>query len=296
MQRKTQPPLPAGSDSTTRRKLAAAAFLLLAVTIFLYLPVRGFDFVNYDDPDYVTGNSRVRAGITADGAIWALTSQEAGNWHPLTWISHMLDCQWFGLHGGGHHQYWRSTESLFRHALDVTSGNYVALDGSGNVLRVEGRHREAIAMYEAAVRIRPWYEPTRVHLASALLADNRPDASIAEAKEALSLNPADPEAYVDRGAALMRLNRFADAERDYREAVSLKPGDAVAHSGLGMALTEQGRTAEGLDQLREAVGIDPGYANGHYNLGRIFGILGRTSEAIGEFAAAVQLEPMRSAF
>lgn len=76
---------------------------MLLVTFFLYAPVRGYDFVNYDDPDYVTANPMVQGGVTQAGLHWAFTQSYAFNWHPLTWISHMLDCQWFGLDAGRHH-------------------------------------------------------------------------------------------------------------------------------------------------------------------------------------------------
>src|ERR1700730_16560087 len=69
---------------------------LLAITLAVYAPVRGFDFVNFDDPDYVTGNLHVRYGLTAQGIRWAFTSGEFANWFPVTWLSHMLDSQLFG--------------------------------------------------------------------------------------------------------------------------------------------------------------------------------------------------------
>ena len=77
--------------------------VLCAVTLAAYAPVHRFAFVNYDDPDYVTANFHVRAGITGEGLKWALGSRDAANWFPLTWLSHMLDCQVFGLEAGWHH-------------------------------------------------------------------------------------------------------------------------------------------------------------------------------------------------
>lgn len=81
-------------------------FVLLALallTLVLYLPVRQHAFVLYDDPEYITENPHVRAGITLAGVQWALTTFHAANWHPLTWLSHMLDCELFGLESGAHH-------------------------------------------------------------------------------------------------------------------------------------------------------------------------------------------------
>jgi protein O-mannosyl-transferase len=77
--------------------------LLILATVAVYSQVLHFDFVNFDDPDYITNNSHVRQGITADGIVWALTSTEAANWFPVTRLSHMLDAQLFGLSGGWHH-------------------------------------------------------------------------------------------------------------------------------------------------------------------------------------------------
>jgi Flp pilus assembly protein TadD len=79
------------------------ALLLALLTLLLYLPVREFGFVVYDDPEYVTDNSVVQAGLTADGIRWAFTTRHVGNWHPLTWLSHQLDCELFGLQAGAHH-------------------------------------------------------------------------------------------------------------------------------------------------------------------------------------------------
>jgi protein O-mannosyl-transferase len=77
--------------------------ILLIGTLAIYWPATSFDFVNYDDPDYVTNNPHVQGGVTTKGVAWAFHSIEAFNWHPVTWISHMLDCQIYGLRAGGHH-------------------------------------------------------------------------------------------------------------------------------------------------------------------------------------------------
>lgn len=75
----------------------------MSAVLLLYWTTVRHDFVNYDDGDYVTGNQHVQEGITWQGLLWAFTTGHASNWHPLTWISHMLDCQLFGLNPGLHH-------------------------------------------------------------------------------------------------------------------------------------------------------------------------------------------------
>lgn len=76
---------------------------LVAVIIIAFGPVRKNGFVNYDDRLYITTNPYLIKGITTDSLIWAFTKPYASNWHPLTWLSHMLDCEIYGLNPAGHH-------------------------------------------------------------------------------------------------------------------------------------------------------------------------------------------------
>jgi hypothetical protein len=76
---------------------------LVLATIIAYQPVCNNRFVNYDDDKYVTNNANIKNGLTSQSLLWAFTSQDASNWHPLTWISHILDFQLFGLSPLGHH-------------------------------------------------------------------------------------------------------------------------------------------------------------------------------------------------
>jgi tetratricopeptide (TPR) repeat protein len=94
---KAPPPRqPAGADW-------GISLALLLATLAIYAQTARFDFVNFDDPDYVTRNAHVRAGWTAEALRWAFTSREAANWFPLTRLSHLLDAQIFGLASGPHH-------------------------------------------------------------------------------------------------------------------------------------------------------------------------------------------------
>ena len=86
------------------RGVLLIGLLLAAVTLILYWPVQSFDFVNFDDDIYVTDNRQVQRGLSMEGLRWAFTTFHAGNWHPLTWISHMTDVEAYGLDAGGHHR------------------------------------------------------------------------------------------------------------------------------------------------------------------------------------------------
>ena len=76
---------------------------LVAAGAFVYAPVRHHEFVNFDDPQYVSQNPDVTGGLNGRAVAWALATGHAGNWHPLTWLSHLLDVEWFGLDAGKHH-------------------------------------------------------------------------------------------------------------------------------------------------------------------------------------------------
>jgi len=95
---------PGVRESATREKWAfALAFLLVVTTVALYHPVKRFPFITFDDRDYVTRNFQIQSGLDWDTVQWAFTTFYASNWHPLTWLSHALDCQLFHLNPAGHH-------------------------------------------------------------------------------------------------------------------------------------------------------------------------------------------------
>src|SRR5580698_6337791 len=85
-------------DTTT-----VIALVLALVTLGLYAPVLSHAFIDFDDDLYVTANPIVQQGWTGPGFVWAWTTGHAANWHPLTWLSHMTDCEFFGLNAAGHH-------------------------------------------------------------------------------------------------------------------------------------------------------------------------------------------------
>ena len=91
-----------GGMRSVRTNLVCFTILTL-ITVFVYAPVRHYGFVNFDDTEYITHNAVVTAGLTWRGIHWAFTTGYQSNWHPLTWVSHMLDVQLFGVNAGRHH-------------------------------------------------------------------------------------------------------------------------------------------------------------------------------------------------
>jgi len=80
------------NSKTDHRLVVLISLCLVTVIICVYLQTMSFDFVGYDDELYVTENLHVQKGISLEGIKWAFTSFHSANWHPLTWLSHMLDC------------------------------------------------------------------------------------------------------------------------------------------------------------------------------------------------------------
>ena len=104
----------------------ALGLLLVVATVALYYPVSGHPFVNYDDNVYVTDNAQVKSGLNWDTVQWAFTTTEAGNWHPLTWLSHAFDYQLFQADPAGHHN-----TNLLLHVLNALLLFWVLREATG---------------------------------------------------------------------------------------------------------------------------------------------------------------------
>ena len=77
---------------------------VLAIAVLgVFWRVHEFEFLNYDDNKYVTENRHISSGLTLENIVWVFTSEHCDNWHPLTGLSHILDCELFGLNAGRHH-------------------------------------------------------------------------------------------------------------------------------------------------------------------------------------------------
>lgn len=113
-------------DNLDKRVVRAIALALGLITLLLYLPAASFDFLNYDDPLHLTENEIVKKGLTWEGIQWAFTGSAVIFWHPITWLSHMLDVQLFGLNAGAHH-----TVNIIIHLLSVVALFYALLELTG---------------------------------------------------------------------------------------------------------------------------------------------------------------------
>jgi protein O-mannosyl-transferase len=130
-----------GSPTSPRKRTLLIALMLAVATVALYYPVHRHPFLNYDDTLFVTENDQVQAGLTWLTVKWAFTTFAVGSWHPLTWLSHALDCQWFGLDPGGHHD-----TSLLLHTLNVVLLFWVLQAATGH----PGRSAMVAALFAPA--------------------------------------------------------------------------------------------------------------------------------------------------
>jgi tetratricopeptide (TPR) repeat protein len=217
----------------------------------------------------------------------------------------------WGLAAWAQTGYWRNSGTLFRHALEVTEGNYLAEHNLG-VYLLEQPHSlaDAIAHLQQAVRLNP--DSVRAHsdLGNALSrVPNRLEEAIAEYRAALRLDPDSPIPHNNLGNTLARTGRLDEAIAEYQTALRLKPDYAEAranlaaalapapdsaerHYNLGVTLSHQGRAAEAVAEFEAALRIKPDYADAENNLGVTLGQMPqRSGEAVAHFQAALRLRP-----
>lgn len=183
-------------------------------------------------------------------------------------------------------RYWRDSESLFRHAAEVTQGNYVAEHNLGLAIADQpGRAAEAITHYRAALRMQPASVEAHSDLGSALAKDGRFDPAIAEFEAALRLAPdcaicranlaiargQDAEALFQDGVALAREGKTRQAIDRFQAALRFAPDNPELHNNLGVALAAIGRTAEAIEEFRAALRLKPDYEDARYNLAAALG-------------------------
>lgn len=117
---------PAGLLESSAVRAGCYALLLILLSLAVYYPARSHGWVNYDDNVYVTDNEHVKDGLTWDTVTWAMGTYEAGNWHPVTWLSHALDVQLYGLEPAGHHE-----TNLLLHAANAALLFLILLSATG---------------------------------------------------------------------------------------------------------------------------------------------------------------------
>ena len=187
--------------------------------------------------------------------------------------------------------YWKDSEALFWHALEVTENNYVAHGNLGAALDKKGQTDEAMHQFREALRLGPQQAEAHNNLGAALDEKDQIDEAIRQYQKALRLKPSYAEAHNNLGTALGKKGQTDEAIRQYQEALRLKPDYAEAHYNLGAALGRKGQSDEAIRQYQEAVRLKPDYADAHNNLGAALDDRGQSDEAIRHYQAALRLKP-----
>ncbi len=187
--------------------------------------------------------------------------------------------------------YWKSPESLARHALAVTRDNFIAHDLLGEVFEERGQYDDALQERVETLRLQPNFAPAHNNLGIALQKRNRLPEAMSHFEQALRLRPRYPEAHYNLGAAFEQADRPNDAIREYERALALRPDCADAHYNLGLLLGRLGRLDDAIRQFQETIRCNPNAADAYNNLGVTLDRLGRSQEAIHQYQQAIRVQP-----
>lgn len=187
--------------------------------------------------------------------------------------------------------YWRNSETLFQHTLDLTKDNYIAHFSLGFTFDNQGQTARAVREYEEAIRIAPDYVDAYCNLGRDLFKQGQTDAALRQFQEALRLKPDRAQTYYNLALGLFQNGQTNEAINLYRRAIQLKPDYADAHHNLGNALFNTGQFDEAIAELQQVIRLEPDYPKIHYDLGVVLAKMGRTGEAIREYQEAIRLKP-----
>ena len=188
-------------------------------------------------------------------------------------------------------EFWKDSETLFRHAVEVTPGNYLAYNNLGYYLSNHGRPAEAMQYYLKSIEINPLYEDALNNMGYVLAGQKRHAEAIPYYEAALRVKPNHVEVNNNLGNALSELGRIPEAIEHYNIALKFKPDHADAHNNLGIALAMQGKLDEAIPHFRDAIRFRPGYASAHSNLGNALAAQQKFQDAIVEYNECLRLNP-----
>ncbi len=187
--------------------------------------------------------------------------------------------------------FWRDSEALFRHAVQVTRNNYLAYNNLGFYLSGIGRTAEAMENYREALKINPAYEDALNNLGYALAGQKKYLEAIPLYEAALRVRPNHAEVHNNLGNALSEIGKIDEAIQHYLIVLKQKPEHADAHNNLGIALAMKGKLDEAIVHFHDAIRFKPSYASAHSNLGNALAAQHKLDEAIKEYQTSLRLKP-----
>lgn len=188
-------------------------------------------------------------------------------------------------------RYWRDTETLWRHALDSSTYDYIAHDSLGYALLQKGEIDQAITEYRRALEIKPDYADSHNNLGNALLQKGFVDEATEHYRRALEIEPEFAEPHNNLGNVLFKQNRIDEAIEQYKIAAAKRPDFAEVQCNLGNAFIVKGDWDQAISYLRAAIRTDNHYAQAHDKLGVALAASGKADQALAEFQEALRLDP-----
>jgi tetratricopeptide (TPR) repeat protein len=221
---------------------------------YSYVPLVGlFIMLCWSVPDRLLDNRPKKAAVTvATGVV-------------LAWCAVLCRVQV---------NYWKDTETLFRHALAVTKRNWIAHNNLGLYLWHTGRTREAIEQYEQALRLRPSYVEAHHNLGLALSREGRLREAVQQFEQVVRLKPDSAEAHRRLGLALRQAGKLEAAIAQFELALWMKPDSPETHNDLGNALLQAGKRRDAIEQYGQALDLDPGLPDAQNNLAWLLATVG----------------------
>lgn len=197
----------------------------------------------------------------------------------------------FGVATAAQARHWRTSETLFTHALRVTKENSLAHNNLGHALNESGRFTEAVPHFQEALRIRPDYAHAHTNLVRALCMTNRLDEAARELSRWLDGRPGDAMAIANLAGVRLQQGDFDEAVRLFTDAATREPENAATQRGLGLAYLAKRNTAAALAPLAASARLDPANAETHNNLGYALFLEGDATRAVEHYREALRLRP-----
>jgi Flp pilus assembly protein TadD len=238
---------------------------------YTYLPLIGIFIMLAWGMRIVAGNDRVRRAAVSAAAIALILA--------------CMVCTWFQL------GYWKSSITLFSHAMESVADNYIAHDGLGFALAKSGKLDEAIYHYSEALRIWPENDSALIGMGNVMAKQGRWEEAVNFATKALQVKPGSAEAHFLLGFVLMNQGKNDEALYHYFAGLRSAPENEEIHHIVGVILGAQGKLDESIKHFNEALRIKPDYAEAHYGLGVALLRRGNVDESIKQFNEALRLKP-----
>ena len=187
--------------------------------------------------------------------------------------------------------HWRNSETLFRHALKVTAGNYLACNNLSLVLIEQNNLDEANSLIKQALQIGPDNIAAYNNLGLIYNKLGRTQDEIEAYKQAIKISPPNAKPYFNLGLVFNKLGRYQEAIDAFEQAIKIEPDYAQVYYNLGLVYGKIDRFKNAIETYRQAVKMKPDYFEAYSNLGVALGHIGHDDEAISAFKQAIEINP-----